>query len=48
LANDQSAFITGAAYPIDGGMTASIGIGAGANDADPEIANLLEKMLQSD
>jgi NAD(P)-dependent dehydrogenase (short-subunit alcohol dehydrogenase family) len=48
LASDQSAFITGAAYPIDGGMTASIGIGAGADDADPEIANLMEKMLQGD
>jgi NAD(P)-dependent dehydrogenase (short-subunit alcohol dehydrogenase family) len=48
LASDQSAFITGAAYPIDGGMTASIGIGASADDVDPETAKLLEKMLQSD
>ncbi len=48
LASDQSAFITGAAYPIDGGMTASIGIGAGAGDADPETAKLLENMLRSE
>jgi len=46
LASDQSAFITGAAYPVDGGMTAAVGIGSGPGDVDPETAELLEKMLQ--
>ncbi len=48
LASDQSGFITGAAYPIDGGMTAAIGIGGDPADIDPETATLLEKMLQRD
>ena len=48
LASDQSGFITGAAYPIDGGMTAAIGIGGAPGDSDPESAELLEKMLQRD
>lgn len=47
LASDQSAFITGAAYPIDGGMSAGLGGGGGMDDADPETRALLEKMLQS-
>lgn len=46
LASDQSAFITGAAYPIDGGMTAAIGIGGDPENVDPKMAQLLEKMLQ--
>jgi NAD(P)-dependent dehydrogenase (short-subunit alcohol dehydrogenase family) len=48
LASDQAAFITGSAYPIDGGMTAAIGIGADAENADPETQALLEKMLQKE
>ena len=33
LASDQAAFITGVAYPVDGGMTAGLG-GAAADDDD--------------
>jgi NAD(P)-dependent dehydrogenase (short-subunit alcohol dehydrogenase family) len=45
LASDQSGFITGAAYPIDGGMIATLG-GGGGDDLDEETAATLEKMLQ--
>lgn len=34
LASDRSSFITGVAYPIDGGMTASIGAGGSVSEED--------------
>jgi len=44
LAGEGASFITGAALPIDGGMTATTG---GARDPDdPETANLLEALTR--
>ena len=34
LASDRADFITGAAYPVDGGMTAGLGAGGGGGDLD--------------
>lgn len=34
LVSDRSSFITGAAYPVDGGMTATIGAGGGGDEVD--------------
>jgi len=34
LASDRSSFVTGVAYPVDGGMTAVIGAGGGGGDMD--------------
>jgi NAD(P)-dependent dehydrogenase (short-subunit alcohol dehydrogenase family) len=39
LASDRSSFITGVAYPIDGGMTATVGAGGGNMD-EAEKENL--------
>lgn len=47
LSSDDAGFITGVAYPIDGGMSAAIGI-AGGGDVDEETARMLEKMLERD
>jgi NAD(P)-dependent dehydrogenase (short-subunit alcohol dehydrogenase family) len=37
LASDRSSFVTGVAYPVDGGMSAAIGVGGGA-EIDEETA----------
>jgi NAD(P)-dependent dehydrogenase (short-subunit alcohol dehydrogenase family) len=34
LLSDESAFVTGAAWPVDGGMISTLGGGAGAADTD--------------
>jgi NAD(P)-dependent dehydrogenase (short-subunit alcohol dehydrogenase family) len=36
LASDRSSFITGAAYPIDGGMTATLGAGGGGGELEEQ------------
>lgn len=33
LASEQAAFITGVAYPVDGGMTASVGVGGDSDES---------------
>jgi NAD(P)-dependent dehydrogenase (short-subunit alcohol dehydrogenase family) len=45
LASDRANFITGVAYPIDGGMTAALGGGAQPNEAETEA---LKKLLAND
>jgi NAD(P)-dependent dehydrogenase (short-subunit alcohol dehydrogenase family) len=37
LASDQASFITGVAYPVDGGMTASLGGGGGVDAEGPSL-----------
>ncbi len=46
LASDRASFMTGAAYPVDGGMTASLGMADGDSFDDPATQELMEKMLQ--
>jgi NAD(P)-dependent dehydrogenase (short-subunit alcohol dehydrogenase family) len=46
LASDRASFITGAAYPVDGGMTASIGGGGG--DLGDVGRELLQKIGNND
>jgi meso-butanediol dehydrogenase/(S,S)-butanediol dehydrogenase/diacetyl reductase len=46
LASSRSSFVTGAAYPVDGGMTAAIGIGAGG-DGDEAMRRELFEQLSS-
>jgi NAD(P)-dependent dehydrogenase (short-subunit alcohol dehydrogenase family) len=44
LASENASFVTGAAIPVDGGMTASLAVGGGEDD--PEAQGILEKMLE--
>ena len=46
LSSDRAGFITGVPMPIDGGMTASLTLAGGADEADEETQKLLESMLQ--
>ena len=46
LASDRASFITGCAYPVDGGMTASIGAG-GPDDMDEESQKALFESLSA-
>jgi NAD(P)-dependent dehydrogenase (short-subunit alcohol dehydrogenase family) len=46
LASDRASFMTGAAYPVDGGMTASLGMADGDSFDDPATQELMEKMFQ--
>jgi NAD(P)-dependent dehydrogenase (short-subunit alcohol dehydrogenase family) len=47
LASDRSSFVTGAAYPVDGGMTAAIGIGGGGDEVDEEMQKMLYEQLSA-
>lgn len=49
LASARSSFVTGAAYPVDGGMTASIGGGGGGDDMnmDEETQRILFEKLSA-
>jgi NAD(P)-dependent dehydrogenase (short-subunit alcohol dehydrogenase family) len=47
LASDKAAFITGVAYPVDGGMTAGIGAGGGADDLSEEARAQLFQQLSA-
>jgi len=47
LASDRSSFVTGAAYPVDGGMSAAIGIGGGG-EIDEETARKLFELIPGD
>jgi NAD(P)-dependent dehydrogenase (short-subunit alcohol dehydrogenase family) len=44
LLGDHASFITGGVYPVDGGMTASLG---GGGDATPEEQALVEQLMQN-
>jgi NAD(P)-dependent dehydrogenase (short-subunit alcohol dehydrogenase family) len=44
LASDNAAFITGVAYPVDGGMTASLSAGGGPQMDEAEQAKLFENL----
>jgi len=44
LASSRSSFVTGVAYPVDGGMTAAIGIGGGAEIDDELQKELFERL----
>ena len=46
LASSRSSFVTGVAYPVDGGMTASLGGGRGG-DADQETQSKLFEQLSA-
>ncbi len=46
LASSRSSFVTGVAYPVDGGMTAAIGIGGGA-EIDEELQKELFERLSA-
>ncbi len=46
LASDRSSFVTGVAYPVDGGMTAAIG-GGGGGDIDEEMQEQLHEQLSA-
>jgi NAD(P)-dependent dehydrogenase (short-subunit alcohol dehydrogenase family) len=47
LASSRASFVTGVAYPVDGGMTASLGGGGASNDADEETRKRLFEQLAS-
>ncbi len=47
LASSRSSFVTGVAYPVDGGMTAAIGIGGGAEIDDELQKELFERLSAS-
>jgi NAD(P)-dependent dehydrogenase (short-subunit alcohol dehydrogenase family) len=45
LLGDGSSFITGGAFPVDGGMTAAVGIGAGGDSTEEGVfEEVLEKL----
>ncbi len=46
LASDRSSFVTGVAYPVDGGMTAALGAGD-RSDMDEETSQRLFEQLSS-
>jgi len=46
LASSRSSFVTGVAYPVDGGMTAAIGIGGGG-EIDEELQKQLFEQLSA-
>lgn len=46
LASSRSSFVTGVAYPVDGGMTAAIGTGGG-DDLDEETRRQLMEQLSA-
>jgi NAD(P)-dependent dehydrogenase (short-subunit alcohol dehydrogenase family) len=47
LASSRASFVTGVAYPVDGGMTASLGGGGASNDMDEETQKRLFEQLSS-
>ena len=47
LASDRSSFTTGAAYPVDGGMTATIGGSGGGEEMDKESRQALFEQLSA-
>ncbi|HEB91109.1 MAG TPA: SDR family oxidoreductase [Deltaproteobacteria bacterium] len=44
LASPRSSFVTGAAYPVDGGMTAAVGVGGAGPMEDDERMQLFEQL----
>ena len=50
LASDRASFITGGAYTVDGGMTATLGSGGGGAGEDDEerFQNLMEGLRGED
>ena len=44
LASDRSSFITGVAYPVDGGMTAGLGGGAAGSMSEEDRQKLHEQL----
>lgn len=47
LASDRSSFVTGAAYPVDGGMTATLGSGAGGSSMSEDDQQKLYEQLSA-
>lgn len=47
LASTRSSFVTGVAYPVDGGMTASLGGGGGGGNMDEESKKALFAQLSA-
>jgi NAD(P)-dependent dehydrogenase (short-subunit alcohol dehydrogenase family) len=46
LASDRASFVTGAAYPVDGGMTAAIGAGATTEEEQEGFEQLMQGLSQ--